>query len=43
MSFRDGKKTVKTYIGVSLKLFYSFILELAFDYEMEFLQKDNTL
>ena len=31
MSVCDGKKIVKTYTGVSLELFYSFILELAFD------------
>jgi len=31
MSVCDGKKIVKTYTGVSLELFYSFLLELAFD------------
>ena len=37
MSGFNGKILLKTYNGVSLELFYSFILELAFDKEIEFL------
>ena len=38
MSVYDGKKIVKTYTGVSLEIFRSFILELVFDQEIEFKQ-----